>query len=518
MLLFCFSTIDVCVADALQDTTLPLLVVKSGRAGFINAEGKLLVSPRYVRCGRWSEGRLWVQEQASANALGTFLDARAKQVSPMQFYDLAAVRPELPLPHFEKGVAVIGTPEGGFAYLDVQGQMLGRTTRSGAFQRQDGELLLCVVSNRIGFIDRSGKTVIPPHYDEATPFYGGRAGVRQGTQWGLIDGTGGWIVNPAFESLRPASDDARIWAYQQSGRLGVIDHTGKKLTAALYSDVGTYRGGAISVQGSTGWGLVAEDGSELIKPQYASLWPFGKDDNLWMAQSVAGKWGVVATNGHVRVSCHFDFVMAATPEVWLAQQSGLWGILDPETGRWRVPAMFNRMLPQEPPFKNKVLVEQSSRWGLFDGETGKQLIETRYERIGQWGTFLAVEKEGSMKLLDADFNEVLLWKGSFEGLPDYATLTDGSGLLVTEQGVMRITRDGKMLSNNSSENVEEKVQPWRGLVPMMREGLWGLVDLNGRDVLSCEYDTIEWGFDEEGSPRFYGVDLGRTSGLEVYGR
>ena len=334
----------------------------------------------------------------------------------------------------------------------------------------------------------------------------------------MIDEIGAWIAKPAFESLRPASDDARIWVYKESGRVGVIDRAGKKLTDALYLDVNSFSGSSISVRDLAGWGLVSEDGSELIKPQYTSLWPFGKDPSLWMIQSSTGKWGVVDKNGHERVACNFDFVTATTPEIWLAQQSGLWGILDPATGLWRLPAVFNRILPMDAPFKNKVLVEQSGKWGFFDGETGKEMLETRYGRIGQWGAFLAVEKDGSMQLLDVTLSEVLSWQGTFEGLPDYETLTGGSGVLVTKQGKKRITQDGKMSQNVSSKDTQEREQPWRGLVPVMREGRWGLEDLNGNNILPCEYDTIEWNFDEAGNSRFYGIDPERISGLRMYGR
>ena len=190
------------VADVAQTSPEPLLVVKAGRAGFIDASGRLFVAPRYARCGYWSEQRLWVQEGADADALGTFLDEQAKPVSPMQFCDLSAVRPELPLPCFDKGVAVVGLSEGGFGYLNSQGHVLALTTQAGAFQRQDGELLICVVSNRVGFVDREGETVVSAQYEAATPFRGGRAAVRQGDQWGLIDAQGNWVVKPAFERLR----------------------------------------------------------------------------------------------------------------------------------------------------------------------------------------------------------------------------------------------------------------------------------------------------------------------------
>lgn len=408
-------------------------------------------------------------------------------MSPMQFCDLSAVRPELPLPCFDKGVAVVGLSEGGFGYLNSQGHVLALTTQAGAFQRQDGALLICVVSNRVGFIDREGQTVVLTQYEAATPFRGGRAAVRQGDQWGLIDAQGNWMVKPAFERLRVVSGDARVWSYRAGERWGLIDRTGEKLSNALYLDVGTLSGSAIAVQGTTGWGLVSEGGVELVKLQYAGLFPFEKDTSLWMAQSSVGKWGVVSTNGQERVMCSFDYIVAATAEIWLAQQSGLWGILDPKTGRWRVPAVFNRILPMEAPFKNIVLVEQGGRWGVIDGETGKTVIETRYPRIGQWGAFIAIKDGRMMKLLDTDLRDVLAWEGAYEGLPAYDLLKGDSGVLVTADGATRITQDGKL----PWDVFFEEAGAWSdGFLSVKRKGRWGLVSELGEWVLDPAFESI----------------------------
>ena len=41
-----------------------------------------------------------------------------------------------------------------------------------------------------GYVDPNDKIAIPPHYDDATPFTEGLAGVKIGEKWGYIDKTG----------------------------------------------------------------------------------------------------------------------------------------------------------------------------------------------------------------------------------------------------------------------------------------------------------------------------------------
>lgn len=177
----------------------------------------------------------------------------------------------------------------------------------------------------------------------------------------------------------------------------------------------------------------------------------------------------------------------ATSDMWLAQQNGLWGILDPGSGRWRVPAVFNRILSLESPFEKSVLVEQSRKWGLVNAETGKTLIETHYRRIAQWGVFLAIEKDDRMQLLDAELEEVVAWQGAFEGLPSVDTLTGGSGVLVTARGATRITRDGKLPWDDFFENAGE----WSdGFLAVKRQGRWGLVNEAGEWVLKPAFESV----------------------------
>src|SRR3954447_13271666 len=61
--------------------------------------------------------------------------------------------------------------------------------------------LLVEKDNLFGFIDRTGKVVIPLQFDNALPFSDGLAPVwiGGGTQWGYIDRTGKKVIQPQFE-------------------------------------------------------------------------------------------------------------------------------------------------------------------------------------------------------------------------------------------------------------------------------------------------------------------------------
>ena len=55
-----------------------------------------------------------------------------------------------------------------------------------------------LLSDKFGFIDRTGKMVIKPQFEHADSFSEGLAPVRLGGKKGFIDRTGKMVINPQF--------------------------------------------------------------------------------------------------------------------------------------------------------------------------------------------------------------------------------------------------------------------------------------------------------------------------------
>ena len=54
-------------------------------------------------------------------------------------------------------------------------------------------------NNKYGYIDKTGKIVIQPQFDEANAFYEGLASVEKNKKWGYIDKTGKIVIQPQFD-------------------------------------------------------------------------------------------------------------------------------------------------------------------------------------------------------------------------------------------------------------------------------------------------------------------------------
>ncbi|MFH1515247.1 MAG: WG repeat-containing protein, partial [bacterium] len=99
----------------------------------------------------------------------------------------------------------------------------------------NNNLFYVCVDGKYGFIDKTGKIVINPQFDETWHFSEDLAPVIIGDiesgKWGFIDKTGKFVINPQFDWARDFLDGlawARIGGegFLGTGKWGVIDKTG----------------------------------------------------------------------------------------------------------------------------------------------------------------------------------------------------------------------------------------------------------------------------------------------------
>lgn len=113
-------------------------VCLSGKCGYINVRGQIVIAPRFERVTNFSEG-------------------------------LAAVM-----------------VESDWSYIDMSGKVV-ISTRSTKVRKFSEGLAAVLIDGRYGFIDGRGNTVIQPSYEAAFDFSEGLARVKIGGKWAFID-------------------------------------------------------------------------------------------------------------------------------------------------------------------------------------------------------------------------------------------------------------------------------------------------------------------------------------------
>jgi hypothetical protein len=131
---------------------------------------------------------------------------------------------------------------------------------------------------RYGFLDESGKEVIPAVFHSAYSFSEGLAAAKVGNLWGYIVPSGVFKITPRFEGTRPGPkrpEDTRA-GYFVSGLApvwsghgyGFIDTTGKFVIADGFDEANSFREGRAVVGQGKRFGFVDAKGKMAIECRF----------------------------------------------------------------------------------------------------------------------------------------------------------------------------------------------------------------------------------------------------------
>jgi hypothetical protein len=114
-----------------------------------------------------------------------------------------------------------------YSFIDTAGKVVidaGKYQGVGSFS--DGLASVWLVNRGWGFIDRTGKVIIEPHFESVPGFSEELAGVKVAGKWGFIDKAGNIIIEPQYESVNSFSEGVAVVVKRtpkQASRLPIKD-------------------------------------------------------------------------------------------------------------------------------------------------------------------------------------------------------------------------------------------------------------------------------------------------------
>ena len=118
------------------------------------------------------------------------------------------------------------------------------------------------LNDKWGFIDNTGREVIPPKYDNVWSFIEGFAAVKLNDKWGFIDKTGREVIPSKYDWVGDFIEGlARV---QLNDKWGFVDKNGREVIPPKYDTVWNFSEGAARVQLNDKWGFVDKNGREVI--------------------------------------------------------------------------------------------------------------------------------------------------------------------------------------------------------------------------------------------------------------
>ncbi len=96
---------------------------------------------------------------------------------------------------------------------------------------EEGQLEPMRAGAKSGFVNATGEFEITPVFDDALPFSEGLAAVQVGDKWGFIDSAGRTAIKPQFDSAFYFQEG--IGLVESDSGFALIDRSGKTLTSGL---------------------------------------------------------------------------------------------------------------------------------------------------------------------------------------------------------------------------------------------------------------------------------------------
>jgi hypothetical protein len=181
------------------------------------------------------------------------------------------------------------------------------------------------VNRHFGFVDKSGKYVIDPRFDDAFCFSEGTAAVRIGDaergQWGFIDSTGKFVIDRQWGFAYAFKDGMALVATAGglTKKWGVIDKTGQTVIPLEFPEPLSFHDGLAlepvttnkwvtdqqgrtRAQSETNYSFVDKNGTQSMGLQWRSAFAFSQGLAAVMAGKLpTGQWGYIDPRGRYAV-------------------------------------------------------------------------------------------------------------------------------------------------------------------------------------------------------------------------
>lgn len=142
----------------------------------------------------------------------------------------------------------------------------GEETPKDSVEEVPRRLFLVLRNDKYGFVNKYGKDVIKPRFDEAREFSEGFAAVRIQDKWGFVNLKGEMVIKPQFVATKDFSES--MAAVFNHDAWGFINTKGKLVIANEYDEVGRFSEGMAPVFKHRRWGFINDKGERLIPLKY----------------------------------------------------------------------------------------------------------------------------------------------------------------------------------------------------------------------------------------------------------
>lgn len=194
------------------------------------------------------------------------------------------------------------------------------------------------LSNKMlyGFINSRGDEIIPLIYEDARSFYDKLAVVKWQGKWGAVSEKGELQKPFKYESLSEFSDG--LAAFQMNGKFGFINKSGQEIIPAIYDLAGKFSDGNAPVKKDGKAFFIDKQGKEIFNFKYESASNFS-EGLAFVKQN--GKSGFIIEDGTEVIHFQYDDESTEFSEgLAKVKQNGKFGFID-KGGKIAIPFKYS---------------------------------------------------------------------------------------------------------------------------------------------------------------------------------
>jgi len=331
-----------------------------------------MIEPKYKNAGRFSEGLWAVQHE---NGLSGYVDSADNVIIAFQYATALEFKNNMAFVHTESGTRS-NIRERLWGLIDKRGRYLieprlGLNDSIFCDVATSSLVAFRTTENKYGFLNLSGDVQIPAVYDEISIlgiFSEGKAAVRSGQLWGIIDTKGEWIVPPAYRALIYywkghipfLAEDEDLWGFldaqgnialepkytrihagegpwvvELEGKKGVLDENLKIVVAPKYEGSrfrairgSDYLGGLSFMDDSGVYKALDTKGNELFAFPERLVEPISAVDGYYVLRwKITDKYFLVEKGGKMLLPPEFEYIHPNTEGIIPVKKGKLWGLV-----------------------------------------------------------------------------------------------------------------------------------------------------------------------------------------------
>lgn len=267
--------------------------------------------------------------------------------------------------------------------------------------------------DKCGYIDTTGKVVIPLVLDAAWDFQDGVALAIM--EWPmpddsvyllyyLINTQGQVIAQLDYDTVSDFSEGLAL--VERNGKYGFIDKTGQAVIPLEYDSAWSFSNGRAAVEIGGKWGFIDKTGNVVISPDYDEVHSFSEG---LAAVSLGGRYGYINTAGEMVVPLEYEAYVDDFSEglaaIYREDSSGMWqfGFVN-AVGEEIIPPQYDYVSSFS---SGLAAVSMGSKTDFIDA-TGQVVIPLVYDSAWDFeGGLALVWKDGKCGYIDKSGNEVV---------------------------------------------------------------------------------------------------------------